>query len=116
RAIANRARAQERRRLCIGERSRNWVSEILADGYVFGVATVRVAAGRVELRAQVFLTRAAKLARLVGRENPGDANALACAKTTSVSAEHDDAPDDLVSERQRETRGRHPPFDFVQFS
>src|SRR5581483_3893350 len=113
RTVADRAGAEQRRGLRIGERVGNRIGRDFRHGHVLGVAAVRVAPGRTEIGAQVLLAAPAVAAMSAARIDPADAYSVAFAESPRAVRSRDTA-DDLMTEHHGQPRRRRAPFDLVE--
>ena len=114
RPVADRAGAQERGGLRIGEDVGDPISKRLGHGHELGIAAVGVAAGRPELVAEVFLAPAAEAAFPACGEDPGDADPVAEPEAAGPRTNGRDPPDDLMAQDDRQPRRRRPSLDLVE--
>ena len=113
RPVADRPRAEKRRRLRIGEDLRDGMGESLRNGHELRVAAVYIPARGAKLRAEVFVSGAAGVADAAGPVNPAHAHAVSRTETPDVRSQAGDATDDLVSWDNGNGGRRRPPFDLV---
>ena len=116
RPVADRAGAEQRRGLGVGETIRDAVGEALRDNHQFGVTAVRITSRGAEVSAQVFPARPAELARAAGRVDPRHPHALAHAEAKCGRArpQRRHPAHDLVSQHDRQPRRGRPALDLVQ--
>ncbi|MBV6467961.1 MAG: hypothetical protein PGMFKBFP_03334 [Anaerolineales bacterium] len=105
RAIADRARAQQRRGFGIGQGIGDRVDEVGAEFHILGVSAVHVAARGLELRTEILPPRLAEVALAARGRDPRRADAL-----TALRDAHR-----LMSQNDGQPRRGRPPFDLVQF-
>src|SRR5690606_24004656 len=100
RAVADQARAQQRRRLSIRVACRQREAEALVDHDELGVAAGALVAGELGAVAQVLAAAPAVAAFAAGVAEPGDTDALADAQR-AAGRRTDHPADDLVSGHHR---------------
>ena len=114
RAIADDARAQQRRRLHVAEHRGNRVRVLLVHHGVFREAAVGVPAGELGALAEVLAIRRAVEARPARVAQPRDADPIALAEASRVAAARHHAADRLVAGHQRRAQRRQLALDDVE--
>jgi hypothetical protein len=92
------------------------MGEVLRDDHVLGIATVYIAACRLELAAEILVSFTTVSATAAGRVDPGDADPFAERENVRARPERLDGAHDLVPEYDREPGWRCSTFDFIQLS
>ena len=113
-AVSDGTCAQQRGRLGIGKGVRNRVGEVLAHHGVLGIAARRIAAGGLEVRAQVLLILLAELAAAACRMDPGDSHAVALLESAGSASSPHHSSHNLVSQYHGEPLRRRPPLDLIE--
>src|SRR5205807_9622416 len=114
RAVADDARAEERRGLGIAEDRRDRVREALRDDRVVGEATVGVISGELGVLAKILPPAPARLAESTGMTKPGDAHTVAGPEAPRARARALDPTDDLMARHDRRPDRRQLALDDVQ--
>ena len=114
RAVANHARAKQRRSSGVRKGGRKRVGKVLGDDGVFGVAAIGVIAGEARRVAQIFLAATAKFASSARPIEPRHAHSVAFAKPLRAPAPSFDNTHNLVARNDGQFRQGKFAFDSVE--
>mgnify|MGYP007088122768 CR=1 FL=1 len=113
-AEADRPGTKQGRGLDVAEDVRNGEAGAFRRGHVFGITAMKIPAGRLEIRAEIFIARQAESAAAAGGKDPAHPHPVARLKERRLSAGSVNPADDLMAKDNRQSGRRCSPLDFIQ--